>query len=559
MGILSWRRELKDLGRLREIVTVLVRHGYHAHLAKAKLARHATLRSKLGSAHARHNPTMLRETLEELGPTFIKLGQILSLRPDLIPPEYCDELRKLQHRATPLPFAVVKGVVEAELGQPLAKIFKEFGDHPLAAASVSQVHTAVLHDGTRVVVKVQRPGVRDVMARDIEIMEYLAERFDRHYPEIRAGQIVREFKNYTARELDFRFELRNTMKLHTFFAAHPDVAIPTPYEEHCTSSILVLEYLEGIPLTEKDRLRGAGFTPATLVKIIVKAMLLQAFELGIFHGDAHPGNLVALHRHGKPAIGFLDFGIVGLLDNELQRRYLDLFKELLGRDVRGVANTMLMIGDRGPGFDYERFKADVGMVVMDWHGTSLRQERLSQCLYRVITTGLSHRLLIPPNAILFAKALVTVEGSVTYLVPDFDLAAELGPKVSAVLHRRNGLRELRDSLIQDARDYRDVLRDLPRAAETLIDRIEDGEVTVRLDVAEFRRAKVEYDVETSRTSLALIAAAFFVGSAFLAGMAPELGFLGFPFYEWGFGCFFLTLLLLGLLTARMHKFLENEL
>jgi ubiquinone biosynthesis protein len=558
MGFLSFGRDLKDLNRLREIVTILVEHGFHAYLARAKLTKHASLTSKITSDHAQTTPARVRETLEVLGPTFVKLGQILSLRPDLIPPEYCEELKRLQHQVAPLSFPVVKGVVESELKKPLGKVFKEFDHEPLAAASISQVHRAVLLDGTHVVVKVQRPGVQNVMARDIDIMEYIAERLDRHFPQALMIDIVKEFKGYTARELDFQFELRNTQKLHTFFAAYPDIVIPRPYEEHSTSKLLVLEYLDGIPMTDLARMRKEGFSTRNLVRIGVKAMVLQAFDLGIFHADAHPGNLLAMRRNGKEAFGFLDFGIVSFLDEELQRNYLDLLTTLVQADVRGVADIMLKIGSRGPKFDYDTFHSELSTLIMDWHGTDLSEERMSQCIYRVVTTTLRNHVVLPANAVLFAKAFVTMEGSVTYLDPSFDLGKELRPKLEEMLRRRYRPAAVKSELLRDAREFQHALSELPRAAETLISKIEDGEMTLSIDKNEFRRAEADYDSQMSRKNLALICAAFFVGSALIAGLATELQFLGAPLYEWGFGLFIVTLALFIHLTIKTHKYMERE-
>ena len=555
MAFRSLKRDFQDLARLHRIVTILVEEGFHELVAKARLSRHAKLSSRVIAAHQETTPQRVRETLEALGPTFIKLGQLLSLRPDRIPQEYCDEFRKLQDDVAPLSFPVIKGVVEAELKLPLAKLFRSFDREPLAAASVSQVHEATLLDGTRVVVKVQRPGVADVMAHDIDIMGYIAGQIYRVYKEIHAHEIVEEFKGYTERELDFTVELRSVNLFHSFFARDPEVVIPAAFEQLSTRRILVLERLKGIRVSDKAALERAKVDSKALAAIGFRAMLRQVFELGTFHADPHPGNLLAVQKGGKWALAFLDFGIVGHLDDELQRRFLDLLNALVQRDTRGATRTILRIGERGKGFDERGLEAEISLLIMDWHGSTLHEKRMSSLLHHILTASLDHRLVMPANIILVAKALVTIEGAGAWLDPDFNITAEAAPLLSRLYHKRFSPRNVTQELLRGAAEFSELAHEIPAATEMLLDKVKEGKVELTIDKSEFKWVARDYDLETSKRNLALISAAFFVGSALMAGLASEISFLGWPLYAWGFGCFLLTLVFLIYVSFKIHKYL----
>jgi ubiquinone biosynthesis protein len=557
MTFRSLKRNFQDLARLRHIVTILVERGFHELVAKAKLSRHADLSARVIASHEETTPQRVRETLEALGPTFVKLGQLLSLRPDRVPQAYCDEFRKLQDDVAPLSFPVIKGVVEAELKLPLVKLFKNFDREPLAAASVSQVHEATLLDGTHVVVKVQRPGVADVMAHDIDIMGYIAGQIDRVYKEIHAREIVEEFKEYTERELNFTVELRNVNRFHSFFARNPEVLIPATFEELSTRRILVLERLKGIRVSDMAALRRAKVETKALAAIGFRSMLRQVFELGAFHADPHPGNLLAVQKGKRWALAFLDFGIVGYLDDELQRRFLDLLNALVERDTRGATRTILRIGERGKGFDEKGLEREISSLIMEWHGSTLREKRMSSLLHHILTASIDHHLMMPPNIILVAKAFVTIEGTGAWLDPDFNITSEAAPFLKRLYRQRFSPANVTQELLRGAAEFSELAHEIPTATEMLLDKVKEGKVELTIDKKEFKWVARDYDLETSKRNLALISAAFLVGSALMAGLAPELTFLGWPLYDWGFGCFLLTLVFLIYVSFKIHKYLER--
>lgn len=244
MGLFSLKLDSKDLSRLRRIVTILMKQGFHDVVNKAKLTRLAKLSIRVNAEPRETTPARVRETLEKLGPTFVKMGQVLSLRPDLIPQQYCDEFRKLQDDVPPLPFSVIKGVIESELKQPLHSLFKRVKEHPLAVASIAQVHEARLKTGERVAIKVQRPGVRNVIRRDIDILLFLTPHLEKAYPTIPFSEIFAVFEEYAEKELDLTIESQALNQSSTFFEPSEKVLIPKAHPEYSTPNILVREWQE---------------------------------------------------------------------------------------------------------------------------------------------------------------------------------------------------------------------------------------------------------------------------------------------------------------------------
>ncbi len=557
----SFRRDIKDFERLREIATILVKQGFHSLLLEAKLAKHARISARIvhGAKRAEGTPARVRETLEQLGPTFVKLGQVLSLRPDLVPPEYCEEFKKLQDRVEPLPFPIIKAAIETELKQPLMKLFKTFDHNPLAAASVSQVHAAMLKDGTAVVVKVQRPGIRDRMERDIDIMEYLAAKLDRHIKSVSAVAIVDEFKQYTEKELDFTFELRNVKRFRDYFAEKKNVVIPEPFAELSTGKVMTLQRIRGVRVSDKARLKKDGYSLPNLARIGLRAVVDQVFELGVFHADPHPGNLIALHHGGEEALAFIDFGIVGFVDDELRWRFLELLRAMVDRDARDVTRTVFRIAETGPRCDRRAFEKDVAAALDEWHGATLREERMSLFLYKILDAAMRNDVHFPANIVLVAKAFLTIEGAGSWLDPDLNITVEVKPLIDQLLRKRFGPRQVAKDLAGTARDLHDVLQDVPLAAEALIDRVKDGKVELTFDRSEFRRIEHDYDLEMSKRNLAIVTVAFLFSGVLLAGLARDLLFFGVALYIWAFVLFLISFSFFFLVSIKIHKYLQQRL
>ncbi len=320
MNLLKLKKEIRDIERLEKIIFVLGEEGFHYLVHKIDLG-HLLKHKEALSKEELSEPERIRKLFEKLGPTFVKLGQLLSLRSDLVPHEYCDEFKKLQDHVAEFSYDKVEKIIEKELGKPISKLFKSFSKKPMSAASIGQVHKATLHTGEKVVVKVQRPKIRNVMEADIDIMEYFANLLEKHdeFKSLKPTLIVDEFKEYTERELDFKYELRNINKFHDYFKKWKKIGIPRPYVDYSTSKVLVLEYIDGIVLNEIEKVKEKGHNLKKLGYNGFEAIFYQIFDLGLVHGDPHPANLIV---DDKGKIYFIDFGIVGFITPELQNNVL---------------------------------------------------------------------------------------------------------------------------------------------------------------------------------------------------------------------------------------------
>jgi ubiquinone biosynthesis protein len=533
VGILEIKREIGDLNRLRQIITILIEQGFHEHVGSAGLLKHATLRGhvkRLTTPRSETTPARVRETLEALGPTFVKLGQVLSLRPDLVPNSYCEEFKKLQDNVAPLDSKAIHQVIEAELKRPVSAIFSSFDDKPLAAASVGQVHKAVL-DGKSVVVKVQRPGIRQVMERDIDIMEYLAQKVDNsEYSYLHAQKVVTEFRKYTERELDFSFELRNLRKFYEFFKDDPTIVIPKTYEEHCTSKVIVMEYIDGISFKDREAVVKAKFSPKTLVEQDIIAICRQFFELGIFHADAHPGNLLAVRKKGKQATAVLDFGIVGFLDNRLQHLIFRFLMAFYDQDTEELTSLLMEMGTTRSDCDVRSLEQSVATIMLDYSGSNLKEEKISAVVYALIDEALRKGIDISTDIILFAKALVTLEGTAAWMNPESNPIASMQPYLITYAKKQFSPAKVKKMVTANARKMQEISEGLPSLTKSLLEHVKDGSFTLKIDGQELAVAEHIYDLEASKRNLALLTGMLFIGSALFAGFASELLIFEMPIY-----------------------------
>ncbi len=378
-------------------------------------------------------PELLKETMEKLGPTYVKFGQFLSIRPDLIPPEFCEEFKKLQDKVPPFRFALVRKQLEQELKQPYTKIFSEFDAIPVAAASVAQVHRARLRTGEEVAVKVQRPGIQELMEEDILIMLFVANLIERFIPPLRKNQpvmLVQEFSRWTDGELYFRQEGKNALHFAYFFKDDPRVRIPKIFREHTTRKILVMEYLHG------ENILSAPLDPAgkkAAARLIADSMLKQIFADGFFHGDPHAGNILLLPDN---SIAFLDFGIVGYLSEDLRAWTFDIVYGMATGDIPRVIQSFLELcncsGDEARLGPYLR---QMNEVLSELHICEVANIPFTQMMEKFLNTSLEHRIPIPHDFVIMSKAIATLEGTCLSLDPELRLVEVLRPFVQKYITR----------------------------------------------------------------------------------------------------------------------------
>lgn len=524
----------QDVGRFRTIISVLIRHGFADLIGRLNLQDNIITRM-LGSETPSAPPELstakrLSLVCQELGPTFIKLGQILSTRPDLIPKEYIDEFKALQSNAAPLPADVIREELEASLGQTTEELFAEFDDEPLASASIAQVHAATMHDGTEVVVKIRRPGVEEMLQSDLSILIFLARRVEQLVADAELFDpvgIAEEFERALSKELNFQFEARNLERFARNFANNPEIHIPKVYKSHSCKSVLVMERIIGIKITEAQ----------TGQKEIVRRMLRAVFEMiyvhALFHGDLHPGNII-LEENG--AIGLIDLGLVGRLTPRMRESVTDLILGLIQSDYEVVAETLYDIGVVRTHVDYDRYENDVA-VLMDEYliGATMADIEFGRLFQEILDGARRHHIAVPPTYTMMFKALITAEGVGKQLDPEMDLLTELRPYVIDLAKDRYSPDKLLKKGLRTVNQMGRLMNQFPVTARQVLVGIEDGRIKFGLDSQQFDQALEEYKRSNIRKTQAILAGIFyFVGTMALDYGQPTFFFQLPPMSAWTF-------------------------
>jgi ubiquinone biosynthesis protein len=528
--MLHRRRGIGNVARLREIVGVVSKYGFDIVLKRAGLYSYIPFKRRLfpEEIEGLTTPEKVRLILEELGATYIKLGQILSTRPDLIPKEYIDELSKLQDEALPLSFDEVKGVVEQELGKSLEEVFAYFERKPIASASLAQVHRAKLKSGESVVVKVQRPNIAKTIESDISLLYQLASLVEARVREARRYNlvgIVNEFAKTIRRELDFMREGRNAERFAKNFSDIDYIKIPKIYWEYTTKRVLCMEYIEGVKISKVEELKNRGYDLELLAERLAQAFMKQFFVDGLFQADPHPGNLLVLEGE---RIAMVDFGMVARIESELRDKLADLAIALVDKDVERVVEQLLRIGVVTPESDLSEFRSDIEDLILEYYDTKLSQVNVAALLNEMLEIALKHRVMMPPNFAFLIKSMVTIEGVARTLNPEFNFTIAAKPFVKEMIRQRLAPRRLARDFIRELSSLVQALRRIPTATEAVLRRAEEGKLT--LQHRGFSELIYELEVMSNRISFALITSAIVVGSALIMQTDKGPSFLGYPVF-----------------------------
>lgn len=512
---LSLTKRVRNIARFRDIMAVLGSQGFDQLVDQLELEERAVIRSLVRPRKREEKTTYRRivEAMEELGPTFIKLGQILSTRPDLLPEDLILELKKLQSHVKPEPFGEIKKVLEASLGDDLESVFERFTEEPIAAASVAQVHRAVVKQGGReVAVKILRPGIREVVENDLDILYFLAGLAER-LPEVRVLQprgVIREFDRAMTRELDLTHELANIRRFRQNFAETEWMRIPEPIDELCTRSVLVMEFLEGVPFTDYSRV---GAERERIAKRAVAAVFKMAFDDGFFHADPHPGNVLALTQS---RIGVLDMGLAGRLDRVLRDKVVTLLSALVQDDPHRIAEAVFTFGHAEGTVDFDRFRSDVVDLYEDeLHGKAVKDIQLGRIFSRLFRVAATHRMSIPADLTLLFKALVTVEGVAKEVYPELDVMEEAKPYVKRLLLERYNPDRLAADMAELLQASHGLLQALPRRVDRLLSDLEQGRMVIRVEEADPKRTALARERIAARAAVGISAAGFVLAAAIL--------------------------------------------
>ena len=515
-----WRRRVAEIARVRRIIEVLVRNGLGFLVQQLALERfmprfwrRRTVRADQAASH-RSVPERVRRTLEELGATYIKVGQFLSGRADLIPPAYIEELVKLLDAAPPVAFDEIREVVERELDTHLEQLFQQFEEVPLASASIGQVHRATLFDGQRVVVKVQRPGIEAEVEADLDLLLRQARFLERRSETMRDQNIVaivEELARSVREELDYQMEGRNAERLRINLSDDPRLILPRVYWSLTTRQVITLEYLEGIQFNQVEQLRSAGYNLPSLAHVAVEGYLKQIFVDGFYQADPHPANLLAIGER----VGLLDFGNVGHLTLHQKQLLGDMFLQILDEDTEGVARTVIRMGAIRRRPSIEAMERDLQRLLIRYWGISLEDLPVGEMLAEIFKTAYQHNVYLPGDLALLARTIITMEGTARMLDPDFVLVDAVRPfamrmvreRMMPVVAGRRALRALRQAA--------DLAQAFPRRLDDLWDQLEAGDVTFGVEVRRLELIINKLNSMVNRISYSVVVAALIVGSALL--------------------------------------------
>jgi ubiquinone biosynthesis protein len=528
------------LRRYREVASVLLAHGLADVVDALHLGRSAAWGTRLLPAGVRVDPSLSRAarfrlTLEELGPTFVKFGQALSVRADLLPDDVIAELTKLQEHVAPLERGVAETVVAAEFGAPIETLFAHFDQAPLASASIAQVHRATLLSGEQVAVKVRRPGIGPTIAGDVEILRHLARLVERHVPAadlLNPVGIVEEFARTIRAEQNLAREGRSIERCARNFEGDRTVRLPRVYWDRTTSAVLTLEFLEGLKLSDLDEAGGDLELKAVIARRGADAMLAQVLVHGFFHADPHPGNLLILPG---AVIGFLDFGIVGQIDDRTRDDLARVVRAIWHRDASALTTAALEMTEAQGDVDVRVLERDLAALIETYGNVPLKDLSARDVLSDVVRTAVRHRLRIPSNLLLLIKALVTIEGVGLHLDPRFKIVEHAAPLAERLWQREYQPDALARRAWRSLQRSVSAARRVPLHLDAIGRKVRDGRLEIRFVHRNLDHFVTEMDRSSNRLAFALIIAALIVGSSLIiqtgrGPMAygyPVLGLVGF--------------------------------
>jgi ubiquinone biosynthesis protein len=521
--MLSLARRVRSLRRYRQVATVLARHGFGSALEYLQVDRRLSLPPgslQNGSESQLSASEHLRTALEELGPTYVKLGQILSTRPDLLPPALGQELRKLQSEVPPNDWEEVKGVVQEELGRPLEEIFISVDPQPIGAASLSQVHAAILLDGAEVVIKVQRPHVQETIEADLEILHDLASLAQRtplgeiYHP----LEVLEDFAATLRNELDYRREGRNADKFRANFENDRHLYIPAIYWDYTTSRVIVMERLYGIKIDNINALEEAGYDRQEIALNAAKIAIKQVMEDGFFHADPHPGNYF-VQEGGRIAV--MDFGMVGSLSEEDRLNLVRLYVATIKQDSRGIVDLFLRMGAISLHTDRMALERAIERMISKYRGLALEETSFSEFWHDLTAIVYSHHVRLSADMWLMGKTLAMMEGVGRQLDPKFDLFKASEPFVSKLAVHVWLPHLSPQEMLANIDTWSYLLREVPHLGISLLRQLERGRLPLEVKVGGNKESLDRLDKLITRLSLSILVAAFTISLPLLMPAAQQ--------------------------------------
>jgi ubiquinone biosynthesis protein len=513
----------RNLGRLTEIAQVAVRHGFGYFFERHKLTdllpgrRNGEILEGTPSQRGQH----LRELLDELGPTFVKFGQLLSMRPDVLPPDIIAELRGLQDDVRPFPYEDVERAVQEELGQPIERLFVEFDREPLAAASIGQVHRAVLPNGHTVAVKVQRPGAPERIEADLGLL-YQAARIVKErvraldFVDVR--EVVDEFARAIRQELDYRLEGRNAEQLHRNFAGHPHVRVPRVYWSYTRARVLTLEFIDGTQLADIDQVGYSLEERKRLAEVIAEAWMTMIFRDGFFHGDPHPANILVIR---PDVIGLVDFGLAGKLTEDDISKATRLFIDVANENVADLPKRLADLGVRYPKEREEEFRTEISDFYYRYYGARLSEIDPQQVIREVFGLIYSLNLRLPTRFIILDKAIATLGSVGIELYPDFNVFEVAKPYARSLLMSRYTPQRMASRARRETLKLASIFAEYPYQVHDVLEEMRDGQFEIGFVHKGLDEFMQKLDVAFNRLIIAFVVGAGLIGSSLIGVFATS--------------------------------------
>ncbi len=526
---------LKRLPRYREVANVLVKNGF-GFMVNSVGYRHPWLLRYGGRNYVSLGdslPKRLRLVCEELGPTFVKMGQLLSTRADILGPDYICELEKLQDEVPPIAFEEVAAVMMGE-GLDIKTVFAAIEAVPIAAGSIGQVHRAQLKSGEQVIVKVRRPGIDQQVAIDLAIIMDLAHYAERHQSwahHYRVSELVEELGIAIRNEMDFRKESLNAQRFLENYANNPHVIIPRVYCQYSSEKVLVMEYVPGIKTSDINLIRTSGLKVKAVVKNLAECLFQQIYVDGLFHADPHPGNIAIAEGE---AIVLYDFGQVGFVDRLTRDKYIDLVIGMMRYDIDGVTRALLSIASDDQTVNLSNLRRDVSRLAQKYYGVPLTGIDLGAALREILDLSVQHRLRMPTEMTLMVKMLLTMESILTMLDPGISLVDIARPYGKKALKERYSLRRIAAEARAIALESSDIARTLPRSVSNMVKQLEDGELQIKMEYSNLRDLMIRIDIVSNRICLAIVMSSILMGCSLIVDQAETYFLRHFPLVEVGF-------------------------
>lgn len=525
MDIFKIKRTYLSAKRLQEIINVFIKHGFGQIIDQIHLGKYIKFKKRIrsfGRWPSLKGPTVaerLRKAFEELGPTFIKFGQLLSSRPDLVTSDYAKEFKKLQDNVPPFSIEQVYEIIEHELGCSVDKIFSRFNPVPLGSASIAQVHEATLLDGSEVIVKIQRPEIKDQINLDITILKTLAKLVEKYIPESKLFDpqgIVEEFSKSINNELDFKREAKNAMIFRENFKDDSRVLIPYVYREYLSEKILVMEKVEGVRIDYKESLKNKGIDLRVTLNNLIDIYFKQIFEHGFFHGDPHPGNILITDDF---RIAFVDFGIIGKIDEEFKESFANIALAIINQDVEQLINEYLKLGIIPDEIDMDKLKKqlkkEIEEILYPIYTFKIEDIQISGFIESIMRVALKHKLKFLPELILIDKVLVMLEGLTRELCPDIVIIDFLKPYAKKVAGERLHPSYYINKTFKAFKEFRDAIENVPLQLKTLLKKAVKDEITLKMSLINLPEFLKDIDRASNKISFSLIVSAMILSSAIM--------------------------------------------